>query len=209
MYQTILFSNTVFSSVQFSHSVMSSSLRPHESQHARPPCPSPTPKLMSIESVIPSSHLVLCRPLFSSCPPPSIRVFSNESTLLMRWPEYWSFSFGISPSSEHPGLISCYSYWKVVLTFQFNLFTSIHPLNYLIVILWKFRVFLKRFSPKLSVRAGRSWFTSLNLKEEPFPLCWTSAVYSILRDGSVEMSNVAFSAQCGLYSWIFKNCFSF
>ena len=151
-----------------------------------------------------SSPLLLLPPI-----PPSIRVFSNESTLLMRWPEYWSFSFGISPSREHPGLISCYSYWKVVLTFQFNLFTSIHPLNYLIVILWKFRVFLKRFSPKLSVRAGRSWFTSLNLKEEPFPLCWTSTVYSILRDGSVEMSNVAFSAQCGLYSWIFKNCFSF
>ena len=144
-------------SVQFSHSVVSDSMQPHESQHARPPCPSPTPKLMSIESVMPSSHLVLCRPLLLLPPiPPIIRVFSNESTLLMRWPKYWSFSFSISPSSEHPGLISCYSYWKVVLTFPFNLFTSIHPLNYLIVILWKFRVFLKSFSSKLSVRAGRS-----------------------------------------------------
>ena len=66
-----------------------------------------SPKLMCIESVMPSSHLTLCRPLFLLPPiPPSIRVFSNESTLLMRWPEYWSFSFSISPSNEHPELIS-------------------------------------------------------------------------------------------------------
>ena len=64
-------------------------------------------KLMSIESVMPSSHLILCRPLLLLPPiPPSTRVFSNESTLLMRWPKYWSFSFSISPSNEHPGLIS-------------------------------------------------------------------------------------------------------
>ena len=64
-------------------------------------------KLMSIRSVMPSSHLILCRPLLLLPPiPPSIRVFSNESTLRMRWPKYWSFSFSISPSSEHPGLIS-------------------------------------------------------------------------------------------------------
>ena len=65
------------------------------------------PKLMSIESVMWSSHLILCRPLLLLSPiPPSIRVFSNESTLRMRWPKYWSFSFSISPSNEHPGLIS-------------------------------------------------------------------------------------------------------
>ena len=65
------------------------------------------PKPMSFESVVPSSHLILCRPLLL-LPPilPSIRVFSNESTLHMRWPKYWSFSFNISPSNEHPGLIS-------------------------------------------------------------------------------------------------------
>ena len=64
------------------------------------------PKLMSIESVMPSSHLILCRPLLLLPPlPPSIRVFSNESTLHMRWPKYWSFSFSITPSNEHPGLI--------------------------------------------------------------------------------------------------------
>jgi len=98
------------SSVQFSCSVASDSLRPHELQHARPPCPSPTPRVhsdSSIESVMPSSHLIFCRPLLLLPPiPPSIRVFSNESTLRMRWPKYWSFSFSIIPSKEIPGLIS-------------------------------------------------------------------------------------------------------
>ena len=64
-------------------------------------------KLMSIESVMPSSHLILCHPLlFLPSIPPSIRVFSNEPTLHMKWPKYWSFSFNINPSNEHPGLIS-------------------------------------------------------------------------------------------------------
>ena len=64
-------------------------------------------KLMSIESVIPSNYLILCRPfLLPRSPFPSIRVFSNESALRVRWPKYWSFSFNISPSREHPGLIS-------------------------------------------------------------------------------------------------------
>ena len=69
-------------------------------------------KLMSIESVMPSSHLILCHPLLLLPPtPPSIRVFSNESTLHNRWPKYWSFSFSISPSSEHRGLISFRMGW--------------------------------------------------------------------------------------------------
>ena len=64
-------------------------------------------KLKFIESVMPSSHLILCCPLLLLPPiPPGIRVFSDESTLCMRWPKYWSFSFSISPSNEHPGLIS-------------------------------------------------------------------------------------------------------
>jgi len=64
-------------------------------------------KLMCIESVMPSSHFILCHPLLPLPPiPPSIRVFSNESTLYMRWPKYWSFSLSISPSNEHPGLVS-------------------------------------------------------------------------------------------------------
>ena len=70
------------------------------------------PKLMSIESVIPSNHLILCRPLLL-LPSifPSIRVFSNESALCIRWPKYWNFSFNISPSNEHSGLISFRMDW--------------------------------------------------------------------------------------------------
>ena len=76
-------------------------------------------KLMSIESMMPSSHLTLCRPLLLLPPiPPSIRVFSNESTLCMRWPKYWSFSFNISPSNEHSGLISCRMDWLDLLAVQ-------------------------------------------------------------------------------------------
>ena len=101
---------------------MSDSLRPHESQHARPPCPSPTSGVhsdTSIESVMPSSHLILCHPLLLlPAIPPSIRVFSNESTLRMRWPKYWSFSFSISPSNEHPGLISFSMDWLDLLAVQ-------------------------------------------------------------------------------------------
>ena len=89
---------------------MSESSRPHESQHTRPPCPSQTPRvcsIMPIESVMPSSHLTLCHPLLLVPPiPPSIRVFSNESTLCMRWPKYWSFSFSISPSVHQHQFIS-------------------------------------------------------------------------------------------------------
>ena len=111
------------SSVQFSCSVVSDSLQPHESQHTRPPCPSPTPGVhsdsTSIESVMPSSHLILCRPLLLLPPiPPSIRVFSNESTLRMRWPKYWSFSFSIIPSKEIPGLISFRMDWLDLLADQ-------------------------------------------------------------------------------------------
>ena len=74
---------------------------------------------MSIKSVMPSSHLILWRPLLLLPPiPPSIRVFSKESTLHMRWPKYWSFSFSISPSNEHPGLISFRMDWLDLLAVQ-------------------------------------------------------------------------------------------
>ena len=109
--------------VQFSCSVMSDFLRPHEPQHTRPPCPSPTPGVYPnpcpYESVMPSNHLMLCHPLLL-LPSifPSIRVFSSESALHIRWPKYWSFSFSISPSNEHPGWISFRMEWLHLLAVQ-------------------------------------------------------------------------------------------
>ena len=102
--------DNIISSVQLSRSVVSDSLWLHELQHTRPPCPSPTPRVHP--NPCPSSQW--CHPAisssivhFSSCPQslPASGVLSNESTLRMRWPKYWSFSFSISPSKEHPGLI--------------------------------------------------------------------------------------------------------
>ena len=97
---------------------MSDSLRPHESQHARPPCPSPTPGVHpnscpSSWCCHPASHPLLLPPV-----PPSIRVFSNKSILCMRWPKYWSFSLSISPSNEHPELVSFRMDWLDLLAVQ-------------------------------------------------------------------------------------------
>ena len=109
--------------VQFSRSVVSDFLRLREST-ARQASLSITKsgsslRLTSIESVMPSSHLILCHPLLLLPPiPPSIRVFSSESTLRMRWPKYWSCSFSIIPSKEHPGLISFRMDWLNLLAFQ-------------------------------------------------------------------------------------------
>ena len=100
-------------------------------------------KLMSIESVMPSSHLILCRPLLLLPPiPPSVRVFSNESTLPMRWPKYWSFSFSIIPSKEHPGLISFRMDWLDLLAVQGTL-----------------KSLLQHHSSKTSVLWGSAFFT--------------------------------------------------
>ena len=99
---------------------MSDSLPPHGLQHARLLCLSwSLLKLMSIESVMPSNHLILCHPLL--LPPstfPNIRIFSNESVLHIRWPKYWSFSFSISPSNEYSGLISFRMDWFDSLAVQ-------------------------------------------------------------------------------------------
>ena len=98
---------------------MSNSLRPHRLQHARPPCPSLALKLMPIGSVMPSNHLIVCRPL-ALLPSifPSIRDFSNESALCIRWPKYWSFRFNVSYSNEYSGLISFRVDWLYLLAVQ-------------------------------------------------------------------------------------------
>ena len=109
----------LFISVQFSRSIVSDYLRPHGLQHARPPCLSSTPGVYPIESVMSSNHLIFCRPLLL-LPSifPSTRVFSNESTLHIRWPKYWSFHSNISPSNEHSGLISFRMDWLDLLAVQ-------------------------------------------------------------------------------------------
>ena len=112
----------MFSSVQFSPSVLSNSVTSWTATHQDSLSITNSHsllKFLSIESVMPSNHLILCRPLLLLPPiPPSIRVFSNESTLFMRWPKYWSFSFSISPSNEYSGLISLRIDWFDLLAVQ-------------------------------------------------------------------------------------------
>ena len=111
----LLSSSLRFSSVQFSHSVMSDSLWPH----ASPPCPSPTPRgntthVHWVDNAMEPSHPLLT-PIFPPSIFLSIRVFSNESVLCIRWPKYWSFSFNISPSNEYSGLIFFRMDWLALL----------------------------------------------------------------------------------------------
>ena len=135
------------SSVQFSHSIVSNPLQLHEPQHTRPPCPSPAPslpKLMSIELVMPSKQLILCRPLL--LPPsifPSIRVFSNESVLRIRWPKYWNFS--ISPN-EHPGLMSFRMDWLDLLAVQGTLQSLLQHHSSKASVLWRSAFFIVHLS---------------------------------------------------------------
>ena len=130
---------------------MSDPLWPHVLKHTRLPCPSPTPdlltlsitssrdlfKFMFIESVMPSNHLILCRSLLF---PPSIfssiRVFSNESVLHVRWTKYWSFSFSIISSKEHPGLISFRMDWLDRLAVQGTLKSLLQHHNSKVSVLW-------------------------------------------------------------------------
>ena len=137
-------------SVQFSPSVVSDSLRPPGLQHSRPLSITNSrsiPKLMSIELVMPSNHLILCRPLLLL---PSvflsIRVFSNESVLHIRWPKYWSFSFNISPSSEYPGLISFRMDWLDLLTVQGTLKSLLQYHSSKASILWRSAFFTVQLS---------------------------------------------------------------
>ena len=134
------------SSVQFSRSVVSDSATPWISAcHASLSITNSwsSLKLMSIESVMPSIHLILCRPLVLLLPiPPSIRVFSNESTLRMRWPKYWSLGFSIIPSKEIPGLISFRMDWLYLLAVQGTL-----------------KSFLQHHSAKASILRHSAFFT--------------------------------------------------
>ena len=133
---------------------MSDSLRPHELQHARLPCPSLLPGTvlhylteMSIELVFPSNHLILCHPLlFLLSIFPSIKVFSNKLVLCIRWPKYWSFSFSISPSKEYSGLISLKIDWLDLLTVQGTLKSLLQHHSSKASILWQSDFFIVQFS---------------------------------------------------------------
>ena len=135
---------------QFSHSVVSNSVTPRITAcqaflsitNSRSSL-----KLTSIESMMPSSHLILCRPLLLLPPiPPSIRVFYNESPLCMRWPKYWSFSFSISPSKEHPGLISFRMDWLDLLAVQGTLKSLLQHHSSKTSILWHSAFFTVQLS---------------------------------------------------------------
>ena len=136
-------------SVQFSRSIVSDSLLPHTARQASLSITisRSSPRLTSIESVMPSSHLILCHPLLLLPPiPPSIRVFSNESTLLMRWPKYWSFSFSIIASKEHPGLISFRMDWLDLLAGQGILKSLLQHHSSKASILWRSAFFTVQLS---------------------------------------------------------------
>ena len=142
-----LFSSCSF---QFSCSITFNSLWPYGLQHTRLPCPSPTQsflKFMSMELVMPSNHLILCLPLILlSSIFPSIRVFSSESPLLIRWPKYWSFSFHISPWNEYLELISFRIDWFDLFTVQGTLKCLLQHQNSETTILWCSAFFMVQLS---------------------------------------------------------------
>ena len=138
-------------SVQSFSCVWLFALQPHEPQHSRLHCPSPTPRAYSnscpLSQWMPSNHLILCHPLL--LPPSiilSIRVFSNESVLHIRWPNYWSFSFSISPSNEHPGLISFRMDWLDLLSVQRTLKSLLQHHSSKASILWHSAFFIVQLS---------------------------------------------------------------
>ena len=142
---------SVIHHIQFSRSVVSNSLQPHELQHARPPCPSPIPGVYSN----PCSLSQWCHPtiLFSVIPFsslssifPGIRVFSSDSILCIRWPKYWSFSFSISPSNEYSGLISFKINWFDLLAVQGTLKSLLQHHNSKASILWHSAFFMVQLS---------------------------------------------------------------
>ena len=141
---------TSVQSVQFSRSVVSDSMWPHESQHQASLSITNSQsllRLMSIELVMPSNHLILCRPLL--LPPSifsSIRVFSSESVLCIRWPKYWSFSFNISPSNEDSGLISFWMEWFDLLAVQGTLKSLLQQHTSKASILWHSAFFIVQLS---------------------------------------------------------------
>ena len=131
------------------------------------------PKLTSIELVMPSSHLILYHPLFLlPSIPPSIRVFSNESILRIRWPKYWSFSFNISPSNEHPGLISFRMDWLALLAVQGTPKSLLQHHSSKASILWSSAFFTVQLSHPYTCLA--QWICTF---------AWTSVTFMLIKIG--------------------------
>ena len=128
-------------------------------------------KLMSMESVMPSSHLILCRPLLLLPPiPPSIRVFSNESALPIRWPKDWSFSFNISPSNEHRGLISFRMDWLDLFAVQGTLKSLLQHHSSKASILWHSAFFTVQLSHPYMTTGKTIAMTRWNFVDKVMPL---------------------------------------
>ena len=156
------------SSVQFSRSVMSDSATPWTATHQASLSITNFRSLPLTESVMPSSHLIFCRPLLLLLSIfPSIRVFSNESALLIRWPKYWSFSFNTSPSNEHPGLISFRMDWLDLLAVQ-GLQESPQGLS---------RVFSNITAPKASILRHSAFF----IVQLSHPYMTTGKIIALIR----------------------------
>ena len=150
---------------------MSDSLRPHGLQHARLPCPSPTPGVYSDSChwVGDAIHLIPFHPLlFLSSVFPSIRVFSNDSVLHIRWPKYWRFHFNISPSNEHPGLISFRMDWFDLLVVQGTLKDSLQYHSSKAWILWCSAFFIVQLSHPY-MTTGKTITLTRPWLDRPFP----------------------------------------
>ena len=141
---------------------------------------------------MPSSHLILCRPLFLLPPiPPSIRVFSNESTLCMRWPKYWSFSFSISPSKEHPGLISFRMDWLDLLAVQGTLKSLLQHHSSKASVLKHSAFFTVQLShPYMTTGKNRSFYYA--------DLCWQSDV------SAFQYIELPLFPKVGLRTWMHR-----
>ena len=146
---------------------------------------------MSIKSVMPSSHLILCHPLLLLPPiPPSIRVFSSESTLHIRWPKYWSFSLSISPSNEHPGLVSFRMDWLDLLAVQGTLKSLLQHHRSKASILWCSAFFTVQFSHPYSSKVAQSFPTICYPMDSSLP---GSSVHGILQARVLEWVAISFS----------------
>ena len=170
--QSYIYLDSIYS-VQFSRSVMSDSLRPHESQHTRPPCPTPTSRVHSdSRSSSQGCHPAISSSVvpFSSCPqslPAS--VLSNESTLRMRWPKYWSFSLSIIPSKEHPGPISFRMDWLDFLAVQGTLKSLLQHHRSKALILRRSVFVMVQFShPYMTSGKTIAWTTRTFVSSETF-----------------------------------------